>query len=181
VKGMSLLQQSIQEKLAKKKNKKPKIKILQKGGTILGDMTSKKGLKRLGKNLAGLGLIAGAIGLGAKAASAGERAVSDPIERAVAKKRMLKANPDIKKNYTPKEITTYFRTVHAFSPKVAKDPVAAGATMRRLLAYKDVGPQSQDLQGLSTIQKNLAQARKASGPLGDSLTTGTLSGISSLG
>jgi hypothetical protein len=105
---------------------------------------------------AGLGV--GAIGT---AAIAGAGAASKPIDRAAGYRRMMRESPEFKSE-DKKTVKKFYRTLHNFSPKVARDPVAASSYMKRLLAFKDVGVQPGDLQTLSGIEKSVADRRRGS-------------------
>jgi hypothetical protein len=137
-------------------------------------------LGRAGKNLLALAAVGGTLYLGAKAIDAATDAVVDPTSRKINLKRTLKANPDLKQ-YDKKDLKQHFRTIAHFSPRTASDPLAAGATLRRFMAYKDVGPQATDLKTLSDIEKGVADSRKSRFGVGKALEPANLSSLSSLG
>jgi hypothetical protein len=121
---------------------------------------SSKGLGRMGRNIGMLALLGGGVGLGLKGVDVVSRALTDPLDKAKGRKRMLKVNPELKKE-NKKDLNRYYDTLFRFSPAVAGDPLAAGAWMKRALQYKDIGPQVTDIKGLSDIEVGLAKRKQS--------------------
>ena len=136
-------------------------------------------IKNILRNAALLGGASLSIGAGVKAIDYAADKGPDPFKRKLGYRRMLKESPGLTEKYDPKDVKKYYKTLFHFSERTAMDPVASSAWMKRSLQYKDVGPQTTDLKGLTDIEKGTrAMQRK---PFADALSTGSLSSLSNLG
>ena len=85
--------------------------------------------------------------------------------------------PDTSPLHTdPKATRQAFNTLVHFAPHIATEPNAAGAFMKKLLEYKDIGTQPEDIKTLTDIEKNIAHSR-----LPSPFMSGAVSGAQAFG
>jgi len=136
-------------------------KGMEKIHKVLSEMQkADKAAKSPWRRALGAAAVGGGLGVGLGAAASGVDAVEDKLKYRSSYKGMLKGNPDLAK--TPKATEKYFKTLRRFSPEVSKDPLAAGAFVRRMKDFKDIGLPMADVSSLSQIQKNLMDAKSRS-------------------
>ena len=74
----------------------------------------------------------------------------------------------------PKATRQAYDTLVHFAPNVATEPNAAGAFMKKLIEYKELGTQPDDVKTLTDIERNIANARRP-GAFASGLQTGATS------
>ena len=146
---------------------------------ILGGKIKKKHLKRMLRNSALLGGAGVTLAAGVKALDFVADKGPDPIKRSVGYGKMTREAPKLEKTHGTRNVRKYYNTLYHFSERTAMDPVAAAAWMKRSLQYKDIGPQTTDLKGLTDIEKASRQYKRK--PFADSLSPGSLGALSNLG
>ena len=108
---------------------------------------------------AGLGLAGVAIGAGGAAAQSGYKGIKDPLMRGVGFKRMMREEDNQwMQNESKSKLKKLHKTLYRFSPKMALDPLVAGAFMKKQLEFEDVGIQPNDLSTIANIEKAVADA-----------------------
>ena len=103
----------------------------------------------------------------------------DPLKRRMGYAKMIGEAPELEKKYGKGNVKRYYNTLYRFSERTATDPVAAAAWMKRSLQYKDVGPQTSDIKGLSDIEKSVRTSKRKA--VTDALAPSSLASLSSLG
>lgn len=117
----------------------------------------------------GYGLGAAAIGGSVFGVKKLHEHATEPGKRDAAFKMMKTENPALGHDA---HVRKSFDTLWRFNPDMAKDPLVAGTFVRRAMAFKDEGIQSQDVKTLTEVRKNLADAKsKKHGPFDDVLPT----------
>jgi hypothetical protein len=79
-------------------------------------------------------------------------------------KRIMEANPDLKKNYDQKDIKTYFNTFHRYAPDFTADPNLGGQILRVMAEIPT--DQHQIVKDLLANSKNLRDIRKGQFSMG---------------
>lgn len=97
---------------------------------------------------------------GAYAGTQALRGATEPFIKQRAFNDMLKENPSLK-NEDKDVVRKSFNTLHTFNPTMAKDPLVAGAFVRRAAMFKDEGIQASDVKTLAEVRKNLSDSRKS--------------------
>lgn len=111
-------------------------------------------------NAIGFGLGGAALAGGAYAGTQALRGATEPFIKQRAFNDMLKENPSLK-NEDKDVVRKSFNTLHTFNPTMAKDPLVAGAFVRRAAMFKDEGIQASDVKTLAEVRKNLSDSRKS--------------------
>ena len=142
---------------------------LAAGGKALSDrvFNPKPSLTQeiLGKGgIARKALMLGAVGAGIGGGASLLSGAYDKVENRVSKNRnfdaALKANPTLRE-FKTEDLQSAYDALHRFSPEIAKEPLAAGAFLRRSMLFKDEGIQPNDVKTLVDVRKALAESRKS--------------------
>ncbi len=108
-------------------------------------------------------LMLGAVGAGIGGGAAALSGAFDKVENRVSKNRnfdaALKSNPGLKE-FKTEDLQAAYDALHRFSPEIAKEPLAAGAFLRRSMLFKDEGIQPNDVKTLVDVRKALGESRK---------------------
>lgn len=96
---------------------------------------------------------------------------------------MLSKNPDLQMEYMSskekkEKIEDLFSLLEHMSPKLAENPLASGAFIRKLLTLEDIGPDIAIMETLSKITKNYADSDGGfmGNAIKDTFSKGTTSG-----
>lgn len=106
---------------------------------------------------AGYGLGGLALGAGVYGAGKAYDGLTEGHVKEKHFKNMLAENPMLK-HEDPAVVRRSYNTLFHFNKDMATDPTTAGAFVRRAVAFKDEGIQSNDIKTLAEIRKNLADA-----------------------
>lgn len=138
----------------------------------------------LGKEVARAALpaaVATAIGLGTLAAGQGLRKLHNKATFNRDLNQVLEAYPSIREDYPDREIKMVYQSIRHLNPHVAKDPLAAGTTMRHVLRERHMDdrsirfdlPLAESLQRTAPRGSTVADELAARGMMG-----GTQAGLS---
>jgi len=89
---------------------------------------------------------------------------------------MLTKNPDIKEMYekSPEDaekITDLFKVLEDYAPSLVNNPLAAGTFLRQLAKYGDLAGSPDQIQVLTSINKNIVDTKKNNFDWGNTLTS----------
>ena len=78
-------------------------------------------------------------------------------ERGPLFQTIIDKHPELKE-YPYAKVLQYFDTLYAFSPSLAKDPLAAGAFIRQAIRMDEFGgPSHETIKNLATIEKSQSE------------------------
>ncbi|MFZ4580511.1 MAG: hypothetical protein ACOYOB_19175 [Myxococcota bacterium] len=100
-----------------------------------------------------------AIGGGVWAAGKGLEAATDPYKKERAFKALKSESPALVSG-DPVHARKSFETLWRFNPDMAKDPLVASSFVRKAIAFKEEGVQSQDIKTLADVRKAMSDAKK---------------------
>lgn len=130
----------------------------------ISDITDYTNEKVAASDLGGVKVWAGAVGGAIAAGLAGAVATDlyDAAKRGLTKgmnfKRILEANPDLKKNYDSKQLKKSFDTFHRYAPDFTSDPNLGGQILKSMAEIPE--NQHQIVKDLLTSRKNLRDTKR---------------------
>lgn len=131
-------------------------KLMNKRPTLTQEILGRGGIAQ--KALM-LGAVGAGIGGGAAALSGAVDHVQNRVNKNKNFEATLRTNPGLKE-FKTEDLQGAYDALHRFSPEIAKEPLAAGAFLRRSMLFKDEGIQPNDVKTLVDVRKLLSESRK---------------------